>query len=139
MAEVIVRAEVEMTAELKKAFADLGAGLAAATAAIRKATPPTPLDMLPGGLRGAAAAPKGATLAEVQQGKRNALLAFLDVLDSWIEGARSNHDALDHRSEIFPCWRQFTPEDIRRMVNDAAREVGIDEFPYPKVPKEDTL
>ena len=86
----------------------------------------------------APAAVKASALAAAQ---RAALLAVLDALDGWIEGARENHGALEHRHENKgeECWRSFAPEDIRRMVNDAAREVGLKPFPYPNVPKEDTL
>lgn len=97
-------------------------------------------DQVPPGLRllVAAAAPKGSELAAA---KSSALYAVLVVLDGWIEGSRISHDAMEHRGEPQgeECWRQFTPDDIRRMVNDAAREVGISEFPYPEVPKEDTV
>lgn len=50
--------------------------------------------------------------------------AMLDTLQGWIEGAMSNHDAMGHRGESTPCWDQFTAEDIRRMVDDAAQEVA---------------
>lgn len=71
--------------------------------------------------------------------KSTALYAMLTVLDSWIDGAKSNHEASDHRGESRgeECWRQFAPEDIRRMVNDAAREVGVSEFPLPAKGRED--
>lgn len=64
------------------------------------------------------------------EGQSYALAVFLNVLDSWIQGAKENHDAMGHRNENrgAECWRQFTPSDIRRMVNDAARELGVQEF-----------
>jgi hypothetical protein len=77
-----------------------------------------------------------------ERGAHRALARFLDVLDGWIEGARSNHDALDHRGESRgeECWTQFHPSDIRRMVNDAAREVGLSaEFADPEVATEDKV
>ena len=82
------------------------------------------------------ATPKGSDLAEV---KRLVLATMLDTLDGWINGARENHDAGDHSHENRgdECWRQFAPDDIRRMVNDVAREVGISEFPAPLKPRED--
>jgi hypothetical protein len=57
--------------------------------------------------------------------------ALLDVLNGWIEGAQENHEAMQHRNENTgeECWTQFAPEDIRRMVNDAARIMGTRE-PY---------
>lgn len=134
-AEIVVRTEVDMTVELKKAFVDLGAGLAAATAAIAKATPPTAYDMLPDGLKSAVTVPTGSTLADV---KREALRTFLDVLDGWIDGQKGNHEASGHRYENRgeECWRRWDPADIRAMVNDAARELGLREFPLPEHPKE---
>jgi hypothetical protein len=66
-------------------------------------------------------------------GARQALVRMLSVLDGWIEGARENHDALGHRGENRgeECWRSFAPSDIRNMVNDVARELGLAEFPVP--------
>lgn len=64
--------------------------------------------------------------------RRTALNAMLVVLESWVEGTKSNHEALDHRGEMEPCWQQFAPEDIRRMVNDACIEVGINPFADPQ-------
>jgi hypothetical protein len=68
-----------------------------------------------------------------------ALYKLLRVLDGWIEGAHGNHDATGHRGEVQgeECWRSFTPADIRNMVNDAARELGLPEFSLPKVARED--
>jgi hypothetical protein len=90
---------------------------------------------------GAASAPapdavvdRGGSLgAAGERGAHRALKRLLDVLDGWIEGARSNHDALDHRGEPMggECWTQFHPDDIRAMVNDAAREMGVAE-PWSK-------
>ena len=70
-----------------------------------------------------------------------ALYSLLVNLDGWIEGAHSNHEALGHRGESTDarCWTQFHPDDIRRMINDVARELGLSEFPTPEVPKEDTF
>jgi hypothetical protein len=69
-----------------------------------------------------------------------ALYTLLTVLDGWVEGAHENHEALGHRGESTDrlCWTEFHPSDIRRMVNDAARELGLSEFPEPKTPREDT-
>jgi hypothetical protein len=71
--------------------------------------------------------------------KSLALHTMLTVLDDWIEGAQHNHEAMGHRGENVgdECWRSFAPEDIRNMVNDAAREVGITEFDPPTVRKEE--
>lgn len=69
------------------------------------------------------------------------LYALLVNLDGWIEGARSNHDALDHRGEPRgeECWTRWHPADFRSMVNDVAREFGVGEFPKPEIPKEDAV
>lgn len=76
---------------------------------------------------------------DVVTAKTVALSTMLDNLDGWIRGARENHDALEHRDEDIgdECWRQYAPEDIRAMINDTAREVGVPEFPAPKVRAED--
>jgi len=74
-------------------------------------------------------------------GARQALARMLQMLDGWIEGVRENHDGCGHRGEIRgeECWTQFHPVDIRRMVNDVARELGVAEFPDPEKPKEDEV
>jgi hypothetical protein len=71
--------------------------------------------------------------------RKAALLAVLGSLDGWIQGAQQNHVDCGHRGENTgeECWRQYTPGDIRNMVNDAAREVGVTPFPYPANAKED--
>lgn len=71
-------------------------------------------------------------------GHRQALSALLGVLDDWIVGVRENHAAMEHRDEPAgdECWTRFHPDDIRTMVNDAAREMGIHEFPKPANPPE---
>lgn len=63
----------------------------------------------------------------------HALYAMLVNLDGWIQGAQENHEALGHRYEPVgdECWRSFAPDDIRRMVNDTASELGLDDFPIP--------
>jgi hypothetical protein len=68
------------------------------------------------------------------------LYTLLTVLDDWIEGAHENHEALEHRGRENvgeECWRSFAPSDIRNMINDAARELGLGEFPTPERGKED--
>jgi hypothetical protein len=74
-------------------------------------------------------------------GARQALSRMLQMLDGWIEGARENHDGLGHRNENRgeECWTQFHPADIRSMINDVARELGLAEFPKPEKPKEDEV
>lgn len=76
-----------------------------------------------------------------RRGAHRALVRMLSMLDGWIEGARENHDGMGHRNENRgeECWTQFHPTDIRRMVNDVARELGLAEFPEPANPKEDEV
>jgi hypothetical protein len=70
-----------------------------------------------------------------------ALYTVLTTLDGWIDGQRENHDAMGHRGENTgsECWRSFAPSDFRRMVNDAARELGLGEFPESTNPREDQV
>jgi hypothetical protein len=77
--------------------------------------------------------------SEMAADKRQALAIVRAVLDDWIKGARENHEALGHRNENRggECWRSFHAEDIRNMINDAARELGLKEFPHPEMPEED--
>lgn len=78
---------------------------------------------------------KGSELAAV---KSMALYTMLTTLDGWIEGQQANHAALEHtwENDGEECFRRYTPEDIRNMINDAAREVGISPFPLPVKPQE---
>lgn len=62
----------------------------------------------------------------VKRAKYDALRTMLDVLNGWIEGAHENADA---GSGSHAEAEQFHAEDIRRMVNDAAREHHVRE-PY---------
>lgn len=86
--------------------------------------------------RKAAKALRDSELAAVQGAT---LYAMLTILDGWIEDARSNHHAMEHRGENRgeECWRKFAPADVRSMVNDVARKLGIPSFPEPRVGKED--
>jgi hypothetical protein len=79
--------------------------------------------------------------ADKLAGAADALSRMLGVLDGWIEGARSNHDGMGHRGEPRgeECWTQYAPADIRRMINDAAREAGLSEFTAPTTLKEDEV
>ncbi len=73
-------------------------------------------------------------------GAHHALVVTLQVLDEWIRGAKENHEALEHRGREGrgkECWRSFAPSDIRHMINDAARELGLAEFAAPADPEED--
>lgn len=61
----------------------------------------------------------------VRRAQYVALREVLKALDDWRMGARENHDALGHRGEYRPCWESFATGDVRRMVSDAARELGV--------------
>lgn len=79
------------------------------------------------------------TNTNVQADKRQALAILRAVLDDWIKGARENHVALGHRNENRgeECWRTFHASDIRVMINDAARELGLEQFVAPEEPEEE--
>lgn len=70
---------------------------------------------------------------------RRTLGVVLRTLDFWIEGAKENHEAMQHRGENIgsECWRSFAPDDIRNMINDAATELGLATFPVPPHPEEE--
>lgn len=78
---------------------------------------------------------------ELDEAKRDALWAVLRVLNDWIETSFENHWANEHRGEPVgsECWTRFHPQDFRKMVNDAAREMGIDEIGIPVEPLEETI
>lgn len=78
--------------------------------------------------------------ADKLAGASLAITTLHEMLDGWIETAFENHEGSGHRGENRgdECWRRFAPSDIRTMINDAAREMGIGEFPRPEVEKEDT-
>jgi hypothetical protein len=99
----------------------------------RPAQPATPRPRMPRRKRGPL------TTRDQRESASLALYTLLTVLDGWIEGQRENHDAMGHRGENTgsECWREFAPSDFRRMVNDAARELGLSEFPEPTNPRED--
>lgn len=62
-----------------------------------------------------------------REAKRAVLDAFTDVLADWVNGAKENHDACEHRGEPVgeECWTRFYAGDITHMIDDAARQVGI--------------
>lgn len=78
--------------------------------------------------------------AEVAADKRQALAIVRAVLDDWIKNQRdSMHRVYEHGDEASgsECWRSFAPSEIRTMINHAARELGVAEFPDPDQPEED--
>lgn len=66
--------------------------------------------------------------ADVRDATHRALDEVISALDGWIEGAKSNHEALGHRGEPVDseCWRVFHVDDIRNMVEDARRQLGAE-------------
>lgn len=66
----------------------------------------------------------------VKRAQYDALRRVLDVLNEWIEGVRINHRIAEHRGS--DCCDTFHPDDIRSMVNEAARELGTLEPHRPK-------
>jgi hypothetical protein len=49
------------------------------------------------------------------------------TLHGWIEGAKENCDAMGHRGEANPCWETWHVTDLRGMVGDIARALGVPE------------
>lgn len=68
-------------------------------------------------------ASEGLTVRIVRRAQYDALRAVLSALDGWERGTLQNHEAMSHRDD--DCCRAFAPDDIRRMVNDAARELDV--------------
>lgn len=66
--------------------------------------------------------------ADVRDAAHRALDEVISALDGWIEGAKSNHEALGHRGEPVDgeCWRVFHVDDIRNMIEDARRQLGAE-------------
>lgn len=60
----------------------------------------------------------------VRRAKYDALRAMRRALTGWAEGARDAHEAGEHRDDVARCCLRFTPKDIARMIDDAAREAG---------------
>lgn len=82
---------------------------------------------------------RGMTRNDQETGAYLALVAMLQMLDGWVQGAKENHEAMGHRHENTDeeCWRTFAPGDIRNMINDAATELGLAKFAAPTTPEED--
>ena len=58
-------------------------------------------------------------------GGRRALEAMLGVAEGWAETASENDEAMGRRDLKTPKDQPFVLDDIRRMVEDAAREIGL--------------
>jgi hypothetical protein len=56
----------------------------------------------------------------VRRAQYTALKAMLDMVDGWVEGVRDNNVAMNRPNDDV----LFEPLDIKRMVNDVARELG---------------
>jgi hypothetical protein len=95
----------------------------------------------PGPARLENAAPAKLTDPDQRAAASLALYSLLVNLDGWIDGAKENHEALDHRNEGRgeECWTRWHPADFRSMVNDVACELGLSEFPKPSTPREDEV
>jgi hypothetical protein len=66
----------------------------------------------------------------VARAKYEALREMLRTLDGWVEGARSNLEAMGRQTaDVERGSRTFDVDDIRTMINDAARACGTSE-PY---------
>lgn len=67
----------------------------------------------------------------VRRARYDVLRSMVNIVAGWVEGAKENHEACDHRGEPLgdECWRSFAPDNIGRMINDAAREANCAE-PY---------
>ena len=78
-------------------------------------------------------------VAATALGQRQALQTLLKALDGWIARTRENHTANGHRGEPVggECWRSLHPEDVRTLVNDVSRAMGLGIFPHPYSPVED--
>lgn len=127
--EMTIKAVVELDDESKQLLRELRDRLRPIPAA----------EQLPPGI--AAMVPEHFAATALRDAQRQALLAVLEALDGWIEVAQHNHDALEHgglENIGEECWRQFSPGDIRNMINSAAHKLGVDKFPYPAHPKEDS-
>jgi hypothetical protein len=66
-----------------------------------------------------------AIAAAVSAGKRSAMRAMHRALAGWIDAGKANHEALGHCGEAVPCWERFAAGDVRGMIADAARELGV--------------
>lgn len=71
--------------------------------------------------------PTGSSALFTRTAQGSALHAMLDTLNGWSKDTRSNHEALGHRGEDrgSECWISFTITDIRDMINETARALGI--------------
>lgn len=67
------------------------------------------------------------TTAKIILSATDALREVIRQADSWHDSARSNHEALGHRDRFAECCGSFVVTDIKNMVNDAARKMGLPE------------
>lgn len=74
------------------------------------------------------------SVTDRKEGVSLALYTMLIVAKSWADGAAENDAASATRYQnAKPSDQQtFVLADIRNMVNDAARELGVSEFPLPE-------
>jgi hypothetical protein len=97
------------------------------TAALGAPAPPPPVEDIVIGDEAAlstlVAAERDIVGRIVERAQYVALREMLKALDGWIEGARENNEALGRHDDP----QVFHAEDIRSMVNDAARVLGVRE------------
>lgn len=67
----------------------------------------------------------GTREADKLAGVVKVLTAMREAVVAWTETGFENHQANDHRGESTPCWEQFHADDVRTMINDVARQLGV--------------
>lgn len=67
----------------------------------------------------------------VRRAQYDALRRMRIMVESWVAQQQEEHEANGHRREDVgqPCWNRWHPNDIRTMINDTARELGVPEMP----------
>jgi hypothetical protein len=53
------------------------------------------------------------------------LVSVLRSLDRYVEAARENHDAGEHREDFGACCGRFYPDDVADVVTGAAHAIGL--------------
>jgi hypothetical protein len=71
------------------------------------------------------AAKDSTPVTNAKLGSWGALHTMLGVAEGWAETAHENELAMDHRDVKRPDEQAFFLADIRTMLNDAARELGL--------------
>lgn len=70
-----------------------------------------------------------ATLGDIMKARKDgakiALEAMLDVAEGWAKTAAENDEAMGRRDRVSASRQPFYLSDMRTMIDDAAREVGL--------------